>query len=229
MSLRPAPSGTLFLPPSVFNDSMTSADDCDATHAFHFDCLVPSNVLSLSQARLSLFLRAYRGYASSVSISGVTVASALNLTGQNGYTGFSAPTDSAVSSVTTNHVCKSGCDGQCHAGSPTVVTVVTNLTLTNNVGAYFGGTLPTFSNTTAGGSVSMNYGVALSTVAAGVTVVINGVDRTAALGGPFSTDQVELNVLPYLTVGILNTIALTPTGLGHILACLRLTGKASPQ
>ena len=60
------------------------------------------------------------------------------------------------------------------------------------------------------------YGIFNSTVATGVTVVINGVDRTAALGGPFTTDQSNLNIAAFLNVGQWNTIALGSTRLGRI-------------
>jgi hypothetical protein len=74
--------------------------------------------------------------------------------------------------------------------------------------------------------ITLTYGVFEGAAATGVTVKINGVDRTTALGGGagFTTDQTELEISQYLTIGIKNTIDLTPTGPGRILAHLRLTG-----
>ncbi len=60
------------------------------------------------------------------------------------------------------------------------------------------------------------FGIYTSTVASGVTVKINGTDRTADLGGPFDTDQESLDISPYLTIGQFNTIELGSARLGRI-------------
>jgi hypothetical protein len=71
------------------------------------------------------------------------------------------------------------------------------------------------------------YGIYESTSATGVTVTINGTDRTAALGGGagFTADQnwLDINQSGWLTFGLaeadsLNTIILTSTQLGRIRA-----------
>jgi hypothetical protein len=64
------------------------------------------------------------------------------------------------------------------------------------------------------------YGIYEGTSATGVTVTINGVDRTAALGGGagFTTDQEDLDIASYLTMPGKNTISLTSTQLGRITA-----------
>jgi len=60
------------------------------------------------------------------------------------------------------------------------------------------------------------YGIFTGTLPIDVTVRINGVDRTAALGGPFNTDQASLNIASYLTIGQFNTIELGSSQLGRI-------------
>ncbi len=52
------------------------------------------------------------------------------------------------------------------------------------------------------------YGIykADAAVEPGLTITINGVDRTAALGGPFHTGQDSLNVTPYVEVGEWNVV-----------------------
>jgi len=71
------------------------------------------------------------------------------------------------------------------------------------------------------------YGIYEATTATGVTVTINGTDRTAALGGGagFTADQdwLDINRTGWLTFGVayadcLNTIVLTSTQLGRIRA-----------
>jgi hypothetical protein len=69
------------------------------------------------------------------------------------------------------------------------------------------------------------YGIYEGATATGVTVTVNGTDRTAALGGGagFTTDQDWLDIKAYAQLGTaesdgLNTIILTSTGLGRIRA-----------
>ena len=59
-------------------------------------------------------------------------------------------------------------------------------------------------------------------LATGITVKINGTDRTLALGGGtgFTTDQNGLNIASYLTSGTWNTIELTPTNRSRIDATI---------
>ncbi len=60
------------------------------------------------------------------------------------------------------------------------------------------------------------FGIYTSTSATNVTVKINGIDRTTALGGPFTVDQGNLNITPYLVIGQWNTIELGSSRLGRI-------------
>ena len=62
------------------------------------------------------------------------------------------------------------------------------------------------------------YGIYQSTTAYGVRIVINGIDRTTALGGGsgFYTGQNNLEIGSFLTVGTWNTIDLSSTQLGRI-------------
>ena len=66
----------------------------------------------------------------------------------------------------------------------------------------------------------INYGIYKSTTAQNITIKINGVDRTAALGGPFNSDQSNINIAPYLSAGQWNTIELGSTRLGRINAVI---------
>ena len=213
-------------PPLTFNDSVAFQDSCDASHGFHFAVFVPSNVTVLQAAKLSLFLRAFRSDVSGVSASGSTsfLGSASSFTTQTELTNLNPQVLGFVINSISTAVCATGCNGTCHHGTFGSIGSVVENGINQTTGSFLTNFVP--SNPSSVTSASVSYGVVESTTAAGVTVVINGVDRTAALGGPFSADQVELNVLPYLTVGAWNTIDLTPTGLGRILAHCRLTGLA---
>lgn len=67
----------------------------------------------------------------------------------------------------------------------------------------------------------ITYDIYEGTIATGITVKINGTDRTAALGGGtgFTADQTSLNIAQYLTMGAWNTIEIGTNqvpGLGRI-------------
>jgi hypothetical protein len=70
-------------------------------------------------------------------------------------------------------------------------------------------TIPSHSHT-------LVFGIYTSTTATSVTVKINGVDQTAALGGPFNIDQSNLNIATYLMAGQWNTIELGSSQLGRL-------------
>jgi len=75
-------------------------------------------------------------------------------------------------------------------------------------------------HTTPNHTHGLVFGIYTSTSATGVTVKINGTDRTAALGGPFNTDQINLNIGTYLTIGQWNTVELGSSQLGRIDATI---------
>lgn len=58
-----------------------------------------------------------------------------------------------------------------------------------------------------------------STVAMGVTVKVNGTDRTSALGGGsgFNSSQTVLELVSWMNIGALSTVDHKPTGLGRIV------------
>ncbi|MEC1772818.1 hypothetical protein [Schinkia azotoformans] len=60
------------------------------------------------------------------------------------------------------------------------------------------------------------HGIFESSVASGVSVIINGVDRTTALGGKFNSDKSNLDITKYLLVNQWNEIKLTSNQLGRI-------------
>jgi hypothetical protein len=66
----------------------------------------------------------------------------------------------------------------------------------------------------------ISYGIYISTLPTSITVKINGVDRTSALGGPFNSDQANLDISSYLVIGQWNTIELGSSQLGRIDATI---------
>ncbi|WP_156946498.1 hypothetical protein [Desulfitibacter alkalitolerans] len=70
---------------------------------------------------------------------------------------------------------------------------------------------------------ALDFGIYTSVVANGVTIKINGVDRTTALGGPFNSDQSSINIAQYLNIGQWNAIELgISSALGRLDATIFL-------
>ena len=71
-------------------------------------------------------------------------------------------------------------------------------------------------------SHGISYGIYESTLPSRITVKINGIDRTSALGGGsgFNSDRDNLDVTPYLAIGRWNTIELGSSALGRIDATI---------
>jgi hypothetical protein len=95
------------------------------------------------------------------------------------------------------------------------------------IGAHTHGMAHTHGVTIGAHTHSAVYGIYESTSATGVTVTVNGTDRTAVLGGGpgFTADQnwLDINQADWLSFGVadadcLNTIVLTSTQLGRIRA-----------
>jgi hypothetical protein len=189
---NPAPFPTGGFGP--FNDSLSYPDSCDATHPFHFDVFIPSNVTQLNFAKLSFFLKAFRSEVAQASSSG-----------------FNFITNVTTNAGNAQHAHADPQGGNTGTGGGQDPVIGLNLTFANAIT-----------------SVGLVYGIFESTTATNVTVTINGTDRTVALGGPaggFTTDQTELEVSQWLTIGVKNTIDLAPGNLGRIVGHLRLTGR----
>jgi hypothetical protein len=63
---------------------------------------------------------------------------------------------------------------------------------------------------------SVVYGIYVGPTPGSISVQINGVDRTSALGGPWVTDQASIDIAPYLQAGQWNTVSLGSFGLGRV-------------
>lgn len=197
------PDATLSVP---HNDSWLFEDNVDATHPANLRYVIANNVTRVVSARLSIFMAAYRTYNN-----------------------FSATTTQGQS---VNHT-----HGHAHTipignagGNSTIQWSGAGNALQSSPGIS-GNTSPINSDSTFANvdhthliSITSTLGVTEGTVATGVTVAFDGVDHTAALGGPFNADVIELDVRRFLVVshGVKHTIAMQPSGNGRIEAYLRL-------
>src|SRR5665213_487223 len=185
------------------NDSWLFEDNVDSTHPANLRYVIASTTQRIVSARLSIHLAPFRTY-NSLSISATGAGSSHHHT----------------TSVTTGNA--SNTHSLRHDGGAGTWTLDDGSSLVVQTTAFDNsGNEATHTHSVSGSSV---LGVTEGATATGVTVAFDGVDATAALGGPFTTDQIELNVAPYLisTQGAWHVIAMQPSGLGRIEAHLRL-------
>lgn len=196
-------------------DTYTPAENCTPAFPHNIRYIIASNTQRLTAARLSFHLAAFR--------SPVAGVSALTTPGTNHYH-VGASLGAGVANVGVlgfnagGNLNTTGAGGGWFTGTEVVSSPDVPSNATTALGPFVqSGHTHTF-------TPALTYGIFEGAVAAGVTIAFDGVDRTAALGGPWSSDVVELDVRSYINVatGAYHTITLTPTGLGRIEGHLRL-------
>jgi|GEM_PF-3459503 len=215
-ALQGQPSdATLSLP---HNDSLWYADNIDGTHAANLYYIIPSNTQRIVTAKLSLKLLPYRTYnTSSGASTGIESGDHSHGSAAHGHSQHIVTTGV----VTADLVGLAGAIGD------------------NTVGAAYD--IPNINSTTPGSTggqsadhthplnITQTLGVTEGATATGVAIAFDGVDQTAALGGPFNADVIELDVRQYfpVSIGAWHLIAMQPSGVGRISAHLRLGYYAS--
>lgn len=205
-------NATLSIP---HNDSWIFEDNVDATHAANLRYIIAKNVTRVVSARLSIFVAPYRTYNN-------FSATVTNL----------ETTDHFHAGAAHNHALLpqniAGAGTMAWNNSSPGILAVTNLapnadttSIQSTTPGNGGGRTSAHQHTI---SVTSTLGVTEGATATGVTVAFDGVDATAALGGPFNADVIELDVRRFLgtTQNVKHTIAMKPSGLGRIEAHLRL-------
>jgi hypothetical protein len=226
------------------NDSWLFSDNVDATHSLNLRYVIASNVQQVVSARLSIHLAPYRTYnsfaltttgtdstAGSAHHHGVGIESGHShghvhtLTFRHG-AGFGA-TLGLYSETNGQQISTDQAAGRNDGGN------TLNNDSTGSSGHTHGNSADENAHThshnhTVSGSSTL--GVTEGATATGVTLTFDGgADQSGQFGGPFTTDQIELNILALLPVtrGTYHVIGLQPSGLGRIDAHLRLSYYAA--
>ena len=204
-------------------DTQAYPDNCGPGFPFHFDFYLASNLVAVNYAKLSFFLRAFRtDYDFSVHGTGTESAGHSHGSAAHTHTGPSHNHAMQIAGGVAGQALTINVGGPMidAVGGPfndstTMAAAGTSATGSTTPGST-GGESGTHTHTVTGTDV---VGITEFATATGVTVKVNGVDRTSALGGGagFTTNQTELAlVLSWLSLGAWNTIDLTPSGLGRI-------------
>jgi hypothetical protein len=208
---------------SAENDNWIYRDACDATHPFNIDYVIPHNFQRIIAAKLTLILRAYRTY------------STLTLTSTGG--------QSANHSHNHNHGAHHHEMWSAIGGSPGSIAESLTANSGNTYGVTVAGafalventfdTTPATDSTVAGndhthtvsGTTTLGIAEDVAPTNPGITIAFDGVDRTAALGGPFNANVIELDVTQFLNlaVAVQHTVALQPNQRATITGILRIS------
>lgn len=215
------------------NDSYSINDGVDVGFPSYVDFVLPSNMVKFLSLKLSIKLRNFRAYANT------------NVTGNTGA--------STGHSHSHSH---GGESGHSHSHSHTW-HIQLNINATPNIGNNGSGIIqstvsvddiPTTTNAAGSSghthgsdatgesghthslSVGLTGAIIETTLPQNVTVMLDGTDLTAKVGGPFNTDQVELDLTVFLnpTVGVWHTIQLGTARQGRLMGMLRVTYVANP-
>lgn len=226
------------------NDTFAADDNVDATHPLNVRYIIPGNSQRLIAARLSFHLAAYRTYTSaannpSVTTSGGsshshTVANHSHTTPDHNHkiATWQASMVGGGAQFTDEYQAKNGSSTPFSVGvwaSSASQDWYADTASGNATSGSGGGQTSSADSThthTVTSNVTLTNGVVEAGTASGVSIAFDGTDKTSALGGPWSSDVVEMDVLKYIQQTpdkAYHTIALTPAGLGRIEAHLRLS------
>src|SRR5437773_1945957 len=206
---------------SAQDDQYVYPDDADATFPYNFDYVIPSNFQRLVSAKLSFKIRPFRTYNnfSATATQGASNTHTHPHSATHAHShGHTIPFDAGPFS---NAV---GWDG----GNMKVGGGGTSAAINANATAASPGTSD--ANTqdhTHLVSVTSTLGIFedAAPVNPGLTVKVDGSDVTTKLGGPFNSDQVEIDVTQVLATGVKlwHTLALQPNQRVRITGILRIS------
>lgn len=202
-------------------------DNLDATHPIVLDIYIPPDTKVIQRVKLRLRLKAFRAYSTGAAAGGDHRHKVFALNGADGLmnkdSGAAAKVSvPSVDSDFASHVhTYRGISLDRYLGYLAVNDPIASLTGT----VYLTDTWSSaqlrdiYTYDSSGNHVHpIVYGIYEGTQASNVTIKINGVDRTAELGGPFNADQGKLDITKYLTPTEFNTIEIGSATLGRIHA-----------
>jgi len=197
------------------NDNFPYNDNVDNNSPAFIDYVLPKNFQRIVSARLSIRHRAYRTYNSftAVSTGAETGHSHSHNHGSHAHT---IPIDAGPFA---NAVGQNAAGGNLADAYGPTTAPVNGTTPTTNAAGSSGHTHPL----TLTGALGVTE--AAAPVNPGTTIAFDGVDQTSALGGPWNSDQVEIDITKFLStaVSIWHTVSLQPNQLVRMVALLRVS------
>lgn len=205
---------------SAQDDQYVYPDDADATFPYNFDYVIPSNFQRLVSARLSIKIRPFRSY--NQFSSSQTGDTSLTTLGESGHSHSHSHSSTVTTGAANARIDAFSSGWETTAVSGTTVNPSVNTDATGSSGHTHSISAHHHSL-----SITSTLGVFEDTapVNPGITVSVDGTDVTAKVGGPFNTDQVEVDVTQVLKTGVKlwHTLSLQPNQRVRITGILRLS------
>lgn len=222
---------------SAQDDQYVYPDNADATFPYNFDYVIPSNFQRLVSAKLSFKIRPFRSYNQfSATATGAGTAHNHAQGTSQGESGHSHNhTHSihfnvtfAVASLNSATGAAGSALGDLNAGAPYDTGQVVNANAAGSSGhTHLLGNGGTENAHTHPISISSTLGVFedAAPVNPGITVKVDGVDVTTKVGGPFNSDQVEIDVTQVIATGVKlwHTLSLQPNQRVRLTGILRVS------
>lgn len=206
---------------SAENDNWPYRDACDAAHPFNVDYVVPKNFQRIISAKLSVIIRPYRTYST------LTLSSTGNASNDHTH-GMGHNHSHAHNYVLENNASFINVGFTANnriglSGGGTDATGITTDATGSSAGST-GGQSATHTHTVSG-TTTLGIAEDSTPVNPGITIAFDGVDRTAALGGPFNATMIEVDVTQFLptSTGVQHTVALQPNQRATITAMLKIS------
>lgn len=199
-------------------DSKIYVDNCTAAFPFTFDFVIPKNFQRWTSVHASFKLRAFRRYVSAINNSSVTSSGTAHYHWFGGYSGAGAAAHPASWDANQNMTTTDGIINTSNTSNEIVGT-------SPGSGTAAGVGTPAGHTHTLTPTTSLSTGIFEDTTPTSVSLKVDGTDYTATLGGPWTSDTVELDitkVMPNAT-GVFHTIQLTPNQNGRITVDLRFS------
>lgn len=203
-------------------DTYNYPDNCTASFPWTFDFVIPKNFQRWTSVHLSFKLRAFRRYVASVNTATSSTTPHYHTWVLGGQTNAPAPTYD----IGTN-----GGGGPINGpstGIPSAPFGFQTATETAVGGAQFS-SFTAFDSNGTGHSHTLTptlvTGIFEDTMPTSVSIKIDSTDYTSTLGGPWTTDTVELDITKVMPnkIGVFHTIQLTPNQNGRITGELRFS------
>ena len=193
--------------------------DVDNDTPFEFDLIVPDNLLRIHRCQVWLTPRPLRKTIASASGATSAVGSSHTHSTPSGTSGAGSSHDHTLSGTSATEAAHlhgvNGNAGSSNPDTPHSHTIGLNTATpdahSHGIGSYDAAAEATHTHSTpsgtsgseashthAAGAITLVDGVTEGATAAGLNITIDGVDRTTALGGPWSADAGPLDITPYL-------------------------------
>ena len=199
-------------------DTYNYPDNCTSSFPWTFDFVIPKNFQRWTSVHLSFKLRPFRRYVSAVNNNSVTSGGTAHYHVFGTYASAGAAAHTAAWDASANMTTTDGIGNSSNTSNEITGT-------SPGSGTAAGPGVPAAHTHTVNTNVTLSTGIFEDTAPTSVSIKIDGTDYTSTLGGPWTTDQVELDITKVMPTSLasFHNIQLTPDRNGRITGELRFS------